>query len=79
LHKSNFFGNLLEDGDFKSPNSTRLCHYYDLNDGSKTGQGSPWVKTIGKSKMYVQTDATIMGTDVGICLGKGYDSDDESL
>jgi len=79
LHKSNFFGNLIEDGDFKSPNSTRLCHYYDLNDGSKTGQGSPWVKTIGKSKMYVQTDATIMGKDVGICLGKGYDSDDESL
>jgi len=40
------------DGDFTSPDSMRRCYYYDLNDGSKRGGGTPFVKTIEKKKVY---------------------------
>jgi len=43
---------ITDDGDFTSPDSMRRCYYYDLNDGSKRGGGTPFVKTIEKKKVY---------------------------
>ena len=43
---------ITDDGDFTSPDSMRRCYYYDLNDGSKRGGGTPLVKTIEKKKVY---------------------------